>query len=482
MPRRRRSSSPSPPLKRSRLPHEERAQLPPPLTADQRAIRDARAEAEADEVAVERQTAVASSAPCPYLGTIDRSALNFDFEKLCEMSLSREHVYACLVCGRHLQGRGKKTHAYTHSLLESHHVFMHLSTGQFYCLPDDYEIRDLSLRDIQQALNPTFTLADVQRLTTTSVVSRSLDGKEFIPGLVGLNDIKRTDFFNAVFQALLCIPPLVTFLLLLDMSSTQRCDPVARSLSELFRKAFNQFNFKGIISPHECIQSIAGASNKMFSIGKQGDPATLLIWLLQRLRRKLAWAGQSVVDECFGGWIQRFSIADGQATSDTIRFLYLQLELPPPAVFVDATEMSMANVEVSISELLAKFDGHTVSPSGDRRYRIAKLPPFLILVLKRFSENGFTRVKNQCVVSFPLKHLDMRPYCDTDNDNGMRYSLVASIAHEGKAHDGAYKAFGLHRPSAQWYEVHNLHVTPVMGQAVVNADSYIHIYEREKNE
>ena len=40
---------------------------------------------------------------CPYLDTIDRSVLDFDFEKLCSISLSRINVYACLVCGKYFQ-------------------------------------------------------------------------------------------------------------------------------------------------------------------------------------------------------------------------------------------------------------------------------------------------------------------------------------------------------------------------------------------
>ena len=40
---------------------------------------------------------------CPYLDTIDRSVLDFDFEKLCSVTLSRINAYACLVCGKYFQ-------------------------------------------------------------------------------------------------------------------------------------------------------------------------------------------------------------------------------------------------------------------------------------------------------------------------------------------------------------------------------------------
>lgn len=82
---------------------------------------------------------------CPYLDTINRSVLDFDFEKLCSVSLTRINVYACLVCGKYFQGRGTNTHAYTHSVAEYHHVFLNLLSLRFYCLPDNYEIIDSSL-------------------------------------------------------------------------------------------------------------------------------------------------------------------------------------------------------------------------------------------------------------------------------------------------------------------------------------------------
>jgi len=40
-----------------------------------------------------------------YLDTVNRQMLDFDFEKLCSVSLSNLNVYACLVCGKYYQGQ-----------------------------------------------------------------------------------------------------------------------------------------------------------------------------------------------------------------------------------------------------------------------------------------------------------------------------------------------------------------------------------------
>ena len=139
-----------------------------------------------------KQAKLASSRQCPYLDTIDRGVLDFDFEKLCSISLSRINCYACLVCGKYFQGRGNNTHAYTHSTLHSHRVFLNLETKRFYCLPDNYEVIDASLSDILYVLNPTFTPELIRNLETTSKEARAYDGTKYIPGVVGLNNIKVT--------------------------------------------------------------------------------------------------------------------------------------------------------------------------------------------------------------------------------------------------------------------------------------------------
>ncbi|CAH2068315.1 unnamed protein product, partial [Iphiclides podalirius] len=121
---------------------------------------------------------------CPYLDTINRHVLDFDFEKLCSVSLTRINVYACLVCGKYFQGRGTNTHAYTHSVADGHHVFLNLHTLKFYCLPDNYEVIDSSLNDIKYVLNPIFTPEQIKQLDTNTKMSRAIDGTMYMPVFV----------------------------------------------------------------------------------------------------------------------------------------------------------------------------------------------------------------------------------------------------------------------------------------------------------
>ena len=63
-----------------------------------------------------------------HITQINRTVLDFDFERLCSVSLSNINIYACLVCGKYFQGRGKSSHAYAHSIHDDHHVFINLQT------------------------------------------------------------------------------------------------------------------------------------------------------------------------------------------------------------------------------------------------------------------------------------------------------------------------------------------------------------------
>lgn len=117
-----------------------------------------------------------------YLDTIDRSVLDFDFEKLCSVTLSNINVYACLVCGKYYQGRGPKSHAYTHALDLGHHVFVNMQTKRVYVLPEGYEVKSKSLEDIKFVVDPKLSTREVTNLDTEVDEAVDLSGKKYRPG------------------------------------------------------------------------------------------------------------------------------------------------------------------------------------------------------------------------------------------------------------------------------------------------------------
>ena len=88
------------------------------------------------------------------------------------------------------QGRGRNTHAYTHSVNVGHRVYLNLETKKFFCLPDNYEIIDPSLADIVYVLDPTFSQKMIKQTESRDKEVRAFCGTMYLPGVVGLNNIK----------------------------------------------------------------------------------------------------------------------------------------------------------------------------------------------------------------------------------------------------------------------------------------------------
>ena len=117
-----------------------------------------------------------------YLDTINRSVLDFDFEKLCSVTLSNINVYACLVCGKYYQGRGPKSHAYFHALEVGHHVYVNMQTKRVYVLPEGYEVKSKSLDDIKFVVDPQLAKEEVVQLDREAKDAWDLGGKKYRPG------------------------------------------------------------------------------------------------------------------------------------------------------------------------------------------------------------------------------------------------------------------------------------------------------------
>lgn len=118
-----------------------------------------------------------------YLDTVNRRVLDFDFEKLCSVSLSNINVYACLVCGKYFQGRGPKSHAYFHALEVGHHVFINIGQKKVYVLPEGYEVKSKSLDDIKYVVDPHFSKEQVVKLDKEVHDAWDLHGSRYRPGM-----------------------------------------------------------------------------------------------------------------------------------------------------------------------------------------------------------------------------------------------------------------------------------------------------------
>ncbi|KAJ1719520.1 U4 U6.U5 tri-snRNP-associated protein [Coemansia erecta] len=473
-----------------------------------------------------------------YLDTVNRANLDFDFEHICSVSLSTNNVYACLVCGKYYQGRGKQTHAYLHSINDDHHVFVNLQTLKIYVLPDNYEVEERSLNDIKATIRPTFTSAQVERLDLACEHAQDLSGKPYLAGFVGLNRVKRNDYMNVVFQALAHVPPIRDTLLLL--SDMDKQTPLVQRLCGLVRKIWHPKLFKAHASPHELVQEVGVRSKRRFRFDIPGDAFDFLTWLLNTLHIDLGGTrkrNSSVVYRTFQGELQITAqpLVDTKSRpnendpieidshNDSVKvsktpFLTLSLDLPPKPLFTDDGGDDDDNddrstiPQVALVTLLQRYNGSTVAEwKGEARsYKLLTLPRYIICHIRRFSKSGLSIEKNPTVVNYPIRNVpfgDLLPKDTTvlPKDSSATYDLISNICHDGRPEqlpqnpnhhndglaqsavyaaddsssaDGRYLVYTHNLADDKWYMMRDLQVEPIMPQMIFLSDSYIQIWRR----
>ncbi|KIK70482.1 hypothetical protein GYMLUDRAFT_149390 [Collybiopsis luxurians FD-317 M1] len=459
-------------------------------------------EEEVEEVPDTREEVKASDL---YLDTINRAVLDFDFEKVCSVSTSNINTYGCLVCGKYFQGRGRKSYAYSHSIHDDHHVFINLETTKVYVLPDGYPVSDPSLTDIAFVLSPSFDKSYTSAISSPSYstkVSYDLTAKPYLPGYVGLNNIKRNDHMNVVIHALLHVPPLRDYLLLSNFHDKE--PELLKRFAGLAKKIWNPRLFKNQVSPHEFLQEVNRASAGKFRLEKQGDPVEFLGWLLNHLHKDMGGSkrkNSSIIFSTFQGELRvetqqvvvrpdaggnekpRFDIAR-DIKSVVSPFLFLAVDLPPPPLFQDSVEKNIIP-QVSIQSVLSKYDGKTTQESAGqlRRYKCQRLPPYIISHFKRFTKNVFVEEKNPTIVTFPLHGLDFGDYVDDTASKLHMYDLIANVTHEsvaGTTRDKENTVWKVHLRTGggeyeKWYTIQDLIVEETRKEMIFLGESVLQV-------
>lgn len=459
-----------------------------------------------------RQSAPTDGYDDLYLDTIDRNVLDFDFEKLCSVSLTNMNVYACLVCGKYFQGRGPKSHAYFHSLDEDHHVFINLESQRVYVLPEGYEVKSKALEDIKYVSDPRYSKKEVIEMDRVKRSSWTLGGKEYTPGFVGMNNIKENDYVNVVVQALAHVAPLRNFFVLEDFSKNAE---LVKRCSILVRKIWNPRAFKAHVSPHELLQEISLRSSKRFTLTAQSDPVEFLSWFLNNLHLGLGGSktkpGSSMIQRTFQGKMKvesqaitaradasdrlRFEEA-GDVKVGIVRFLLLTLDLPSAPLFQDELEKNIIP-QVPLTTILTKYDGQRGQEHHAQRKRFRlmhPLPPFLMFHVKRFSQNKFVSERNPTIVTFDARNLDMSPYVEPNPrewppGEPIWYDLVANVVHEAvrvkedvteSEERKTWKVQVKDKATGEWVVCQDLYVDKVQSELLYLGEAYLQIWERRR--
>lgn len=384
----------------------------------------------------------------------------------------------------------------------------------------------------------------------------------------------QTDYINVAIQALAHVKPLRDFFIrgraipgsndttYEGLSNAQTTtSPLVAQFSLLVRKLWNPKLFKPQVSPQEFLHAVDRSSHGKFRLGTGGDPSEFLGWLLNQLHTDLGGSRkrESIVSTCFRGSLrvesQKVFVlsgveveqgqgqekeqptnrldADGRAEGgqrdekNEIRFninhevqtnftpfFFLTIDLPPLPVFRDDVESNIIP-QVPLAQLIAKYDGVTFQEARGqiRRFKLTRLPPFLILHYRRFTTNNFIEERNRTIVNFPVRGLDMNPTIDHPRVDTV-YDLVANITHDatpGTVRDNQVWRSQVHtrvdgQPVAankrkatslpglpeelegnneldeRWFQIQDLIVEETNRQMLFLGESYVQIWRRKDGE
>ncbi|KAJ3487115.1 hypothetical protein NLI96_g3759 [Meripilus lineatus] len=386
-----------------------------------------------------------------------------------------------------------------------------------YVLPDGYLVSDPSLEDISFVLAPKFTRSSVANLSSPTHLSKpsyDLASKPYIPGYIGLNNIKRNDYMNVIIHSLLHVAPLRDFLLLSNFQGKE--SELVKRFAGLSKKVWNPRLFKSQVSPHEFLQEVGRASGGKFSLERQGDPVEFLGWLLNHLHKDLGGTkkrNSSVICSTFRGELRmetqqvvirsnvygnakpQFDI-DREIKSTTSPFMFLAVDLPPPPLFQDAVEKNIIP-QVSIQSVLANL-----IPMLSKGLGICWTTPSIQVPaattihyspLQALHQKHFRRRKNPTIINFPLRGLDFREYLDAPPSHPpVVYDLIANVTHEsaaGTTRDKESIVWKVHLragagggESEQWFQIQDLIVEEIrkdmifLGETILQVDYIVMVY------
>ena len=107
-----------------------------------------------------------------------------------------------------------------------------------------------------------------------------------------------------------------------------------------------------------------------------------------------------------------------------------------------------------------------------------RLPPVIILHLKRFSFANNTARKDYAQVAFPLRDLDLSQLAigPHPGSHSMVYDLYGVVEHHGSQHSGHYTAFCFNQAAASWFSTNDTIVRESTAARVKDATAYLLCY------
>ncbi|XP_065589994.1 ubiquitin carboxyl-terminal hydrolase 8 isoform X2 [Cyrtonyx montezumae] len=333
------------------------------------------------------------------------------------------------------------------------------------------------------------------------------------PALTGLRNLGNTCYMNSILQCLCNAPHLAEY-----FNRNLYQDDINRSnflghkgeVAEEFgviMKALWTGQYK-YISPKDFKITI-GKINDQFAGYSQQDSQELLLFLMDGLHEdlnkadnrkrykeenndhlddlraaELAWQkhkqlNESIIVALFQGQfkstVQCLTCHKKSRTFEA--FMYLSLPLASTSKCTLQECLRLFSKEEKLTDNNRFYCSHCKTRRDSlKKIEIWKLPPVLLVHLKRFSYDGRWKQKLQTSVDFPLETLDLSQYVIGPKNNLKRYNLFSVSNHYGGLDGGHYTAYCKNASKQRWFKFDDHEVSEISASSVKSSAAYILFY------
>ncbi|XP_009976478.1 PREDICTED: ubiquitin carboxyl-terminal hydrolase 8 isoform X1 [Tauraco erythrolophus] len=358
-----------------------------------------------------------------------------------------------------------------------------------------------------------YTKAEISRLSASQIRNLNPVFGGSGPALTGLRNLGNTCYMNSILQCLCNAPHLADY-----FNRNLYQDDINRSnflghkgeVAEEFgviMKALWTGQYK-YISPKDFKITI-GKINDQFAGYSQQDSQELLLFLMDGLHEdlnkadnrkrykeenndhlddfraaELAWhkhkqLNESIIVALFQGQfkstVQCLTCHKKSRTFEA--FMYLSLPLASTSKCTLQECLRLFSKEEKLTDNNRFYCSHCKTRRDSlKKIEIWKLPPVLLVHLKRFSYDGRWKQKLQTSVDFPLETLDLSQYVIGPKSNVKRYNLFSVSNHYGGLDGGHYTAYCKNASKQRWFKFDDHEVSEISASSVKSSAAYILFY------
>lgn len=331
--------------------------------------------------------------------------------------------------------------------------------------------------------------------------------------LTGLRNMGNTCYMNSILQCLCNTPAMAEYFnnnyYLEDINRYNILGHKGEVAEEfgVIMKALWAGLYK-CISPRDFKVTI-GKINDQFAGYDQQDSQELLLFLMDGLHEDLnkadnrkrykeeendhlddqtaadlAWSKHKLLNESiivalfqgqFKSTVQCLTCHRKSRTFET--FMYLSLPLASTSKCSLQDCLRLFSKEEKLTDNNKVFCRHCKAHrDSTKKLEVWKVPPILLVHLKRFSYEGRWKQKLQTSVDFPLDSLDLAQYVIGPKQNLKKYSLYGVSNHYGGLDGGHYTAYCKNVHKQRWYKFDDHEVTDISTSSVKSSAAYILFY------